>query len=102
MLDADDIHLNCNLKVKSRIESCLSVSRLCECHAGAYEYGVSELPSSSRITVYYPDASDSLFSVAKRFHTTPEKLARDNMITDAASLIGEHDSLCDVKKLIIR
>ena len=102
LLDADDIHLNCTLKVKSRIESCRSVNRLCECHAGAYEYGASELPSSSRITVYYPDASDSLFSVAKRFHTTPEKLARDNMLADAVSLVGEGDSLAEVKKLIIR
>ncbi len=102
LLDADDIHFNCTLKVKSRIESCQSVSRLCECHAGAYEYGASELPSSSRITVYYPDASDSLFSVAKRFHTTPEKLARDNMISNETSLSDECDSLCDVKKLIIR
>lgn len=37
---------------------------------------------SGRITVYYPDSEDTLFSVARRFRTTTERIAIDNSLTD--------------------
>ncbi len=102
LLDADDIHLSCTLKIKSRLECASRIKRLAECTVGASEYTPSESPSPSHITVYYPTGADSLFSVAKRFHTTPEKIACDNMLTDTVATTDSSDSLCGVKKLIIR
>ena len=102
LFDADDVHLKMTLKIKSRLESLCTLRRLCECTAAEEEYASCESPSPARITVYYPTASDSLFAVAKRFHTTPEKIACDNMIAETAAAIDSFDSLGGVKKLVIR
>ena len=57
----------------------------------------------SRITVYYPDAEDTLFGIAKKFHTTGAKIASDNSLTTPdESIIDTPESLIGVKKLIIR
>ena len=53
----------------------------------------------SRISVYYPSEGESLFSVAKKFHTTSLKVALDNSLSEAASA-GEKSAL-DAKKLMI-
>ena len=102
MLDADDMHLKCILKIKSRIETQGNIRRLAECTSVEGEYTVTDTPSPSHITVYYPTAEDSIFSVAKRFHTTTAKLACDNMIVDTASATDSSDSLAGIKKLVIR
>lgn len=51
----------------------------------------------SRVSVYYPDKDETLFEVAKKFHTTVAKLAMDNSLTASVSTIGEDG----VKKLMI-
>ena len=51
------------------------------------------------ITVYYPDAEESLFSIAKKFHTSVEQIAADNRLSvETAS--SEISSL-NVKRLLI-
>ena len=56
----------------------------------------------ARVTVYYPTSSDTLFSVAKRFHTSGLKLAGDNGITEAVfSSDNPTGSLKGVKRVII-
>ncbi len=56
-----------------------------------------------RVTVYYPDGEDTLFSVARKFHTTVERVAMDNSLTEAAVADGcAPASLCGVTKLIIK
>lgn len=102
LFDADDVHVKCTLKVKSRLESTAVIKRLCECTASASEYTGAESASPSHITVYYPAPSDTLFSVAKRFHTTTEKLACDNKLSEAVASIDTSDSLSGVHKLVIR
>lgn len=102
LFDADDIHVKCTLKIKSRIETESGIKRLCECTRVDGEYSDQNAPTSSHITVYYPVPDDTLFSVAKRFRTTPEKIACDNMIADTAAATDSYDSLSGVKKLIIR
>ncbi|MBQ8689868.1 MAG: DUF3794 domain-containing protein [Clostridia bacterium] len=98
--DAEDMYLKCALKVKVKVDNIESVTRLSECYVGA---AVTEVPTSSRITVYYPDKNDTLFGVAKRFHTTAAKLACDNPLPDeATAAIDAASSLAGVKKLIIR
>lgn len=58
--------------------------------------------SSSKVIVYYPTDGETLFSVAKKFHTTKEKLALDNSLTEMVSgLSGEDRGLRGVKKLLI-
>ena len=54
------------------------------------------------ITVYYPNDGDTLFSVAKRFHTSGLKIARDNDISDQVfARENESGSLRGIKKLLI-
>ena len=56
----------------------------------------------ARVVVYYPDANDTLFSVAKRFHTTPLKVALDNSLDVAVSSGSNAEtSLKNVKNLLI-
>ena len=57
--------------------------------------------TASVVNVYYPTVGDSLFSVAKRFHTTPERIAEDNALDVRASLDGETDGISGVKRLFI-
>ena len=102
LLDADDLHLKMTLKIKSRVESVSTISRLAECVTTADEYPSSESATPSHITVYYPTSSDSLFSVAKRFHTTPEKIACDNALAATALATDASDTLSGIKKLVIR
>ena len=62
-----------------------------------------ELDSKGRILVYYPDREDTLFSVARRFHTTPKRVAIDNALTESA--LADCDgtsSLHGVERLIIK
>ena len=102
VFDGEDVHVSCALKIKSRLEGVDTVKRLCECVAASSEYSASDSPSPSRITVYYPTDSDSVFSVAKQFHTTPAKLAYDNMLADTVAAVDASSSLAGVKKLVIR
>ena len=102
LLDADDVHLKFTLKIKSRVESVSTLGRLAECHVSAEEYPSAESATASHITVYYPTSSDSLFSVAKRFHSTPEKIACDNMLAASASATDASNTLSGIKKLVIR
>ena len=54
------------------------------------------------ITVYYPNESDTLFSVAKRFHTSGLKIARDNDVSDQVFAVeNENGTLKGIRKLLI-
>ena len=58
---------------------------------------------ASVVTVYYPDASESLFSIAKRFHTSVIDIAESNRLSE--SVFASSDSplgASGVKKLIIK
>jgi hypothetical protein len=102
LMDADDVHLKIALKIKSRLECVSETVCLVACNVSADEYLASETATPSHITVYYPTPSDTLFSVAKRFHSTPEKIACDNMLTESVSATDSTDSLSGVKRLVIR
>jgi hypothetical protein len=102
LMDADDVHLKIALKIKSRLECVSETVCLVACNVSADEYLASETATPSHITVYYPTPSDTLFSVAKRFHSTPEKIACDNMLTESASATDSTDSLSGVRRLVIR
>ena len=74
----------------SRLYSCESVE------GGSFE------KDQSTVTVYYPKTGESLFDIAKSYHTTPRKIAMDNKLSERAiSSVGAPDSLSGVKKLLI-
>ncbi len=55
----------------------------------------------SVVTVYYPDKNESLFSVAEKFHTSVERIAQDNLLTEAV-FSSSSAPLSGIKKLVIR
>ena len=64
--------------------------------------GESYESQGARITVYYPTDGDTLFSVAKRFHTSTLKVAADNAIAESVFAADNPEgSLAGVKKLLI-
>lgn len=98
-LDSERLYATCNLNcsvvaVKEGSERILSAMSVVE--------GESFEADAAKITVYYPSKNDTLFSVAKRFHTSGIKVANDNDITDAVfAADNPSGSLSGVKKLII-
>lgn len=54
------------------------------------------------VTVCYPTPEDTLWSVAKRYHTTVRQIAVDNALTEeVATHMGEAGRLTNVKKLFV-
>lgn len=53
----------------------------------------------ARIAVYYPMAGDTLYTVAKAYHTTKEKLILDN--SELADVMAKDGEVSYVKRLII-
>jgi hypothetical protein len=53
------------------------------------------------ITVYYPTEDETLFDIAKRFHTSPIEIAADNSLTE--EVFAEDGEIKNrPRKLIIR
>ena len=63
---------------------------------GDFEYA----RTPSKISVYFPSESESLFDIAKKFHTSVKDIAADNMISEPTAL--GIPSKSGFKKLIIR
>ena len=57
------------------------------------------LVNPSRVSVYYPAEGDTLYTIAKAYHTTREKLLADNPL--AANTFARGDDLSSVGRLII-
>ena len=99
-LDAEKLGVVCNLKIGYRVSNNQTVRCLKSCNvSGDNEYS----KSISCITVYYPEQSDTLFGIAKKFHTTSKKIAEDNSLSEPSVMTPDAPaSLSGVKKLIIR
>ena len=98
-LDANKLYATCTL------ESCVTVCEekdekilvVCSKKEGEVYESVGAC-----ITVYYPTEDDTLFSVAKRFHTSGLKVARDNDISESVFASDNPEGkLTGVKKLLI-
>ena len=98
-LDAEKLYVSLN------IEGVLTVSdEKCERVLTSMSRRSGEMyePDEAKITVYYPSPSDTLFSVAKRYHSSCMKVAQDNDITESVfASDNPSGSLSGVKKLII-
>lgn len=115
----DNMHISCRADVRDismnidtdHIESsfliCTSASvtadRKRRCLAASYVTDEEYTRDGSVVTVYYPDASESLFEIARRFHTSTRSIAESNRLTEAV-FSSATDSLgaLGVTKLIIR
>ena len=95
-LDSENLSVRCIISVSYHAYETPFVKRVCECSSvGENEYSAN----LSRITVYYPDDGEKLFDIAKKFHTTREKIASDNNLDAAVISSGASVNL---GKLIIR
>ena len=115
----DDMHISCHADVRDismnvdadHIDSsfliCASVSvtadRKRRCLTASFVTDEEYAHDGSIVTVYYPDASESLFEIARRFHTCTRSIAESNRLTETV-FSSTTDSLgaLGVTKLIIR
>ena len=88
-----DLILGVSLSSEKR-QRCLGASNLTD-----EEYATD----ASVVTVYYPDASESLFEIAKRFHTSVSAIAVSNRLSESALASLERPlGAVGVNKLIIK
>ncbi len=100
VLDLEKAVVNCSIKIGYRITNSEVIRRITDCTT----VGQTQCrPCLSNITVYYPDEDESLFEIAKKFHTTSKKIAEDNDLSEQTFAdTGSPVSNCGVKRLIIR
>ncbi len=99
-VDGDNICLNVGVMLDAMVyeKKCYKVLTSIDATEEAFES-----LGGKTVFVYYPDADDTLFSVARKFHTTTEKIAIDNALTEAAVADKSASaSLRGVDKLIIK
>ena len=96
-MDAEKLYLSSSLEADIVVLRDCVKTRLSTCEAvGDTEFG----KDGARVVVYYPERGESLFSVAKRYHTTVEKLARDNAL-DVSVFSEDGADLGSLKRIII-
>ncbi len=91
------MNIACNVDALLRISECNKERVLVS------SYTTDEMfeKDDSVVTVYYPEGDETLFSVAERFHTSVERIAQDNSLTEAV-FSSASAPLSGVKKLVIR
>jgi hypothetical protein len=62
---------------------------------------IDKKSEGATVRVYYPEESDSLWSVAKRYGVSPEKLSSDNGIASPTLASEEGWGLGDAEMLVI-
>ncbi len=96
-LDAENLSLKLWYSVSYSLGCTESERYLSTCEiASDAEY----IKTLSTVTVYFPDKNETLFDVAKKFHTTVKDIAADNMIAEPTAL--GVPAKTGLKKLIIR
>ena len=81
----------------------LNTEKRQRCLGASYLTDEEYLRDPSVVTVYYPDASESLFSIAKRFHTSVAAIAESNRLTESVfAASGEPIGTTNVRKLLIK
>ncbi len=98
VLDEDSLVVNYKLHGWVRVMENKSLRRLSSCNIVE---GFAKPRQKGRITVYYPEPQDTLFSVAKKYHTSVSKVAWDNSLTASVSAGDGEDSLSGVKSILI-
>ena len=98
-LDASKLYASCNLETVITVCEEKEKKILSSCNK---KEGESFASVGAGITVYYPCEGDTLFSVAKRFHTSSLKVARDNDVAESVFAADNPEGkLIGIKKLLI-
>ncbi len=100
VIEEESLAVKCSANVRYELTEKREIKRLTECNTtGDGEYK----PDGSVITVYYPTDDETLFDVAKKFHTTTAKLGTDNAISETVlSSPDSNGTLSGIKRLIIK
>lgn len=81
----------------------LLADRRQRCLGASYATDEEYNSDDSVVTVYYPDSSESLFEIAKKFHTSVSAIAESNRLTEAVfASFDEPVSASGVTKLLIK
>ena len=97
--DENNVYASCELLTSVALSS----ERRQRCLGSSYVTDEEFLRDASVVTVYYPDASESLFGIAKRFHTSVASIAESNRLTESVFASStEPLSNVGITKLIIR
>lgn len=75
-------------KTLTKLDSCVVTEEISE-------------ENAPTVTVYYPTKSDTLFSVAKKYHKSCASVAAANNLSDSVAAMGDDMSLSGVKKILI-
>jgi hypothetical protein len=100
-INLDDNSIMASVVLKTFVT--LDSERKQRCLSASYITDEEYFKDDSVVTVYYPDASESLFSIAKRFHTSVVEIAESNSISE--SVFSSFDAPLGgsgVKKLLIK
>lgn len=97
-IDSVDASCEVLLKLIYRAYIPKTVKRLSEC---SQVDALAEDENEASVTVYYPEAGETLFSIAKAFRKSPSDIARDNNL-DIAVSADSSNALLSVKKLMIK
>lgn len=81
-VDENNLYLGCRAYMKLTIisEKCQRVLTSSELVSGGEFEEIG-----SKIVVYYPENGETLFEIAKKFHTTVEKISADNSVSCSVS-----------------
>ncbi len=97
--DADSVYVSAQAHLELMLIGEQRTGCLTSCYLTDEEYS----HEGSTVTVYYPSADETLFSVAKRFHTSVHAIARDNALSESVfSSLGEPLRALGTKKLIVK
>ena len=96
MIDGDTLELVTRLRCELLLTEPKEITLLASMTLSDEKYE----PTSGRVVVYYPDGGESLFDIARRFHTPPERIAHDNGLTVSTSS-GDLSVLNGVNRLMI-
>ncbi len=95
-VDENNVYLGCksHMKLVVLYEMHREILASCELVSGGeYETDVA------KITVYYPESGETLFDIARRFHTTSEKISADNSTSRAS--VSDTEQGLGAKRLLI-
>ncbi len=99
-IDADSVYITPSVSLDIYVFEQKSERVLKSCNISAED---ELFKNSSRICVYYPDGDETLFEIAKKFHSTAAEIAKDNELNLSVSEDGTPFELTrGFDKLIIR
>ena len=98
-LDGGKVYLDCRVQ----LDLISDAQRRVGCVASCSVSGEPFAKCGSVITVYYPEAGESLFGIAKRYHTSVGAIAEDNSLSESVfSDLSSPILSSGVKRLIIK